>query len=59
MWLEYQAEQLADPQALVPWMDPARWMGLAQDWYRQMPLADPAQQQALWQEGMEVWQQVL
>ncbi len=40
-------------------MDPARWMGLAQDWYRQMPLADPAQQQALWQEGMEVWQQVL
>ncbi len=59
MWLEYQTEQLADPQALVPWMDPARWMGLAQDWYRQMPLADPAQQQALWQEGMEVWQQVL
>ena len=59
MWLEYQAEQLADPQALVPWMDPARWMGLVQDWYRQMPLADPAQQQALWQEGMEVWQQVL
>ncbi|MDQ0566971.1 polyhydroxyalkanoate synthase [Qipengyuania citrea] len=59
MWLEYQAEQLADPQALVPWMDPARWMGLAQDWYRQMPLGDPAQQQALWQEGMEVWQQVL
>ena len=59
MWLEYQAEQLADPQALLPWMDPARWMGLAQDWYRQMPLADPAQQQALWQEGMEVWQQVL
>ena len=59
MWLEYQVEQLADPQALVPWMDPARWMGLAQDWYRQMPLADPAQQQALWQEGMEVWQQVL
>lgn len=59
MWLEYQGEQLADPQALVPWMDPARWMGLAQDWYRQMPLADPAQQQALWQEGMEVWQQVL
>ena len=59
MWLEYQAEQLADPQALVPWMDPARWMGLAQDWYRQMPLADPAQQQALWQEGMEGWQQGL
>ena len=59
MWLEYQTEQLADPQALAPFFDPARWMELAQDWYRQMPLADPAQQQALMQEGIALWQQVL
>ena len=59
MWLEYQTEQLADPQALAPFLDPTRWMELAQDWYRQMPLADPAQQQALMQEGMALWQQVL
>lgn len=59
MWLEYQSEQLADPQALAPYMDPARWMNMAQDWYRQMPIADPNQQQALLQEGMALWQQVL
>ena len=40
-------------------MDPTRWMKLAQDWYRQMPIANPAQQQALMQEGMAMWQQVL
>ncbi|WP_370190903.1 PHA/PHB synthase family protein [Qipengyuania sp.] len=59
MWLEYQAEQMADPQAMGPWFDPTRWMQLAQDWYRQMPLADPARQQALVQDGMALWQQVM
>ena len=59
MWMEYQAEQLADPQKLVPWFDPSRWMRLAEDWYHQMPLGDPARQQALIQEGMALWQQVL
>ena len=59
MWLDYQAEYLSDPKALEPWFDPGRWMRLAQDWYRRMPLADPAQQQLLMQEGMALWQQVL
>lgn len=59
MWLEYQAERMADPQALVPWFDPTRWMRLAEDWYHQVPLGEPAQQQALMQEGMALWQQVL
>ncbi len=59
MWMEYQAEQLANPQALAPYMDPSRWMRMAEDWYRQMPIANPAQQQALVQEGMALWQQVL
>ena len=59
MWLEYQTEQLTNPQALAAYMDPTRWMKLAQDWYRQMPIANPAQQQALMQEGMAMWQQVL
>ena len=59
MWMEYQAEQLANPQALAPYFDPSRWMRMAEDWYRQMPIADPAQQQALMQEGMALWQQVL
>ncbi|MBU0863945.1 MAG: class I poly(R)-hydroxyalkanoic acid synthase, partial [Alphaproteobacteria bacterium] len=47
MWLEYQTEQLGDPQAFAAYFDPARWMRMADDWYRQMPLADPARQQAL------------
>ncbi|MBX7497023.1 class I poly(R)-hydroxyalkanoic acid synthase [Qipengyuania sp. 6B39] len=59
MWLEYQAEQLANPQALASYFDPSRWTQMAQDWFRQMPLANPAEQQALVQEGMALWQQVL
>ena len=59
MWLDYQTERMADPQTLAQWFDPARWMQLAENWYRQVPLADPARQQALMQEGMALWQQVL
>ena len=59
MWLDYQAEQMTDPQALAPWFDPSRWARMAQDWYRQMPLADIEQQQKLVQDGMALWQQVL
>ncbi|MEH6722479.1 MAG: class I poly(R)-hydroxyalkanoic acid synthase [Qipengyuania sp.] len=59
MWLEYQTEQLGDPQAFAAYFDPVRWMRMADNWYRQMPLADPARQQALMQEGMALWQQVL
>ena len=59
MWLQYQAEQLANPQAMSPYFDPTRWQSIAQDWFRQMPIADPAQQQQLMQEGMQLWQQVL
>ena len=40
MWLEYQAEQLRDPKAMMPYLDPTRWMALAEGWYRQMPLAN-------------------
>ncbi len=59
LWLQYQAEQMTNPQALVPFFDPTRWMALAGDWYRQMPLAQVEQQQALWAEGMRLWEDVL
>ncbi len=59
MWAEYQAEQLGNPQALAPYFDPSRWMAMAGDWFRQMPLAQAEQQKALWDEGMELWQDVL
>ncbi|MBX7532478.1 class I poly(R)-hydroxyalkanoic acid synthase [Qipengyuania sp. 1XM1-15A] len=59
LWAQYQAEQMSNPQALVPYFDPARWMALATDWYKQMPIAQPEQQKALWDEGMELWNAVL
>lgn len=59
LWLEYQTEQASSPQALIPYFDPARWMALASDWYRQMPLAQFEQQQALWNEGFKLWEDVL
>ncbi|MBX7514416.1 class I poly(R)-hydroxyalkanoic acid synthase [Qipengyuania sp. GH38] len=59
MWLQYQSEQLANPQALVPYFDPARWMALATDWYQKMPLAQAEQQKALMEEGMRLWEDVL
>ncbi|MGI8943366.1 MAG: PHA/PHB synthase family protein [Qipengyuania sp.] len=63
MWLQFQAEQAMDPQvagnALQRYLDPARWLALAEGWYRQMPLADPQRQKALWEEGYAVWESVM
>ncbi|HEU4820187.1 MAG TPA: class I poly(R)-hydroxyalkanoic acid synthase [Qipengyuania sp.] len=59
LWFQFLAEQAANPQNAMAYLDPARWMNLAQGWYRQMPLADPARQKALWEEGMALWQGVL
>ena len=59
LWAQYQAEQMSNPQAVVPYLDPARWMALASDWYRQMPIAQAEQQKALWEEGMQLWSEVL
>jgi len=44
---------------LQTYLDPSRWMRMAEDWYQQMPIANPAEQQALFEEGMALWQQVL
>ncbi|WP_394271032.1 PHA/PHB synthase family protein [Qipengyuania sp.] len=59
LWMQYQAEQLSRPETLSAVFDSSRWMGLASSWYRQMPLAQAQQQQALWDEGFRLWQQVL
>ena len=59
MWMQYQAEQMANPQALVPYFDPSRWMALASSWYKQMPIAQAEQQKALWEEGFRLWENVL
>jgi polyhydroxyalkanoate synthase len=59
MWLDFhQQEKLPEPP--VPFLaDPAQWMGLMQAWYAQIPMFDPQRQQQLWQEGMELWQDIL
>jgi len=59
MWMQYQTEQMANPQALVPYLDPARWMALASSWYKQMPIAQAEQQKALMEEGFRLWEEVL
>ena len=59
LWAQFQTEQMSNPQALVPYFDPSRWMALASDWYKQMPIAQAEQQQALWNEGMKLWSDVL
>ena len=59
LWAQFQTEQFSNPKALVPYFNPARWMALASDWYKQMPIAQTEQQQALWNEGMQLWSDVL
>lgn len=59
LWMQFIAEQAAKPQNAMAYLDPTRWMNLAQGWYRQMPLADPVKQKELWDEGLALWQGVL
>ena len=58
-WAEFHAERMSDPQALVPYFDPARWMALAGDAYKDMSAFDPDGQKAVWEEGFRMWEQVL
>src|SRR6478735_6620492 len=59
MWFDYhKQDKVPDPP--TPFLaDPAQWMGLMQAWYQQIPLLNPERQQQLWQEGMQLWQDIL
>ncbi len=59
LWLQFVTEQAAKPQNAMAYLDPARWIALAQGWAKAMPLADPMRQKALFDEGMALWQGVL
>lgn len=64
MWVDFQSEQAlnAAPGAFgVPayFADPAQWMSLVDGWYKQMPLVNPDKHQALWEQGMAVWQNIM
>jgi len=59
MWLDFHAPEI-QPESPVPLLvDPSQWMGLMQAWYQHIPLLDPERQQALWQEGMALWENIL
>ena len=59
LWLQFIAEQAANPRNAAAYIDPMRWMALSQGWVKQMPFADPERQKALWEEGLALWQGVL
>ncbi len=59
MWNEFQIDKPASNNPLAAMFDPAQWGAFAKNWYQQMPLADPAQQQKLWDDSMALWQSVL
>jgi polyhydroxyalkanoate synthase len=59
MWMDFHAQEKL-PEAPAPlFVDPAQWMGMMQAWYSQVPLLDPERQQALWQEGIALWEDIL
>ncbi|KQM19753.1 PHA/PHB synthase family protein [Novosphingobium sp. Leaf2] len=55
LWTDYQVEtsqKSATPAA--PFGDPAQWIGMAQGVFGQLPLANPAVQQKLWNDGLAI-----
>jgi polyhydroxyalkanoate synthase subunit PhaC len=58
LWLDFQATALSD-NAGKALADPSPWLGLVENWYKAMPLADPATQQKLFDDGMKLWQGLL
>ena len=52
LWFQLMAEQAGKPQTAMTYLDPTRWMAMAQGWYKQVPLADPAKQKELWEDGL-------
>jgi polyhydroxyalkanoate synthase len=64
MWIDFQSEQAlkaAQNQLGVPayFADPAQWMTLVEGWFRQMPMLNTEKHQALWDQGMAVWEGVM
>ena len=59
MWFEFATEQAKSAPVGLPYLDPSRWMALAENWYSQMPVADPQRQKQLWEEGLALWETVL
>ncbi len=63
-WMEFQAGTPAQSfdlkdNPLAAMLDPTQWVDFAKSWLGQMPLANPAKQQQLWDESVALWQSVL
>ena len=60
MWLDFHAPGEEEIDVPVPlFADPSQWLGLMQTWYQQMPQLDVQRQQALWSEGLALWEDIL
>ncbi|MXP47454.1 class I poly(R)-hydroxyalkanoic acid synthase [Altererythrobacter luteolus] len=59
MWMDLQAEQAQSTEPKLAIVDPLEWFGAMQNWYRQMPITEPANQKKLWEDSLELWQTVL
>jgi polyhydroxyalkanoate synthase len=59
MWLEFQAENGMPAPAAGVAGDPSQWFAMVDSWYRQMPFASPATQQALWSDSLSLWETVI
>lgn len=59
MWLELQANLAQSNEPRLAIVDPMEWLGVMQNWYRQMPVSDPDKQKQLWEESLVLWQTVL
>ena len=69
MWGDYRAMapgsfgmgslNMAKVNPAQPFADPARFQRFFDDWWKQMPIADPGRQQELVKESVKLWQDVL
>ena len=59
MWVDLQAEQAQSAEPKLAIVDPLEWFGAMQNWYRQMPITEPANQKRLWEDSLALWQTVL
>ncbi|BBC72074.1 class I poly(R)-hydroxyalkanoic acid synthase [Altererythrobacter sp. B11] len=59
MWEDFHAEQRTSHIRLPLFVDPAEWMTVMQGLYRQMPLLDPDRQRRIFEEGLQLWENIL
>ena len=59
LWLDFHEQQGLSDHTPPFMADPSQWFEYLETFYRHMPLANPDKQQELWQQGIELWEDVL